>query len=75
MIYDFIFQFINRTWSDRTSIPAGPENVGGVDRYKYFRRPIVPYAQAPVDVILEPQKPQINQEEDTSTYCVSDKNN
>jgi len=73
--YETVFQqtdpvpgFINRNWSDRTQLPREESNVGGSDRYKYFRRPVVPYSQAPVDVILEPQKPQIIEEEDTGTH-------
>ena len=46
----------------------GPENVVGTNRYRYFRRPIVPYSQAPVDVILEPAKPQIQEEIDVGTH-------
>ncbi|CAG5113339.1 Oidioi.mRNA.OKI2018_I69.chr2.g7450.t1.cds [Oikopleura dioica] len=34
----------------------GARDVGGEDRYKYFRRPNVPFSQAPADVILEPPR-------------------
>lgn len=50
--YETVFQqtdpvpgFINRNWSDRTQLPREESNVGGSDRYKYFRRPVVPYSQ------------------------------
>jgi len=60
--------FVNRQWADRTQLPQGPAHVLGTNRYRYFRRPIVPYAQAPVDVILEPAKPQIQEETDGGTH-------
>ena len=59
---DPVPKFINREWTDRaaidrrTSVKYGDRDVGGEDRYKYFRRPVVPYDQAPADVILEPAK-------------------
>ena len=75
--YETVFQqtdpvpgFINRNWADRTQLPREESNVGGSDRFKYFRRPVVPYSQAPVDVILEPQKPQIIEEEDTGKLII-----
>ena len=50
--YETVFQqtdpvpgFINRNWSDRTQLPREESNVGGSDRFKYFRRPVVPYSQ------------------------------
>ena len=50
--YETVFQqtdpvpgFINRNWADRTQLPREESNVGGSDRYKYFRRPVVPYSQ------------------------------
>jgi len=60
---DPVPQFITRSWTDRAqtdrraSVKYDARDVGGEDRYKYFRRPVVPYAQAPADVILEPPKP------------------
>lgn len=54
--------FIDKNYQDRASIDRqettfyGENNVGGEDRFKYFRRPNVPYNQAPADVILEPPK-------------------
>lgn len=60
---DPVPQFIKRNWTDRadldrtTSVKYDARDVGGEDRYKYFRRPVVPYDQAPADVILEPPKP------------------
>jgi hypothetical protein len=60
---DPVPEFIGRNWTDRaahdriTSVRYDNRDCGGEDRYKYFRRPVVPYAQAPADVILEPPKP------------------
>jgi len=59
---DPVPEFIGRNFTDRaaldrqTSVRYDDRDVGGEDRYKYFRRPVVPYAQAPADVILEPPK-------------------
>jgi len=59
---DPVPKFINREYTDRTlldqsdSFKYDARDVGGHDRYKYFRRPVVPCAQAPADVVLEPTK-------------------
>ena len=59
---DPVPKFINREYTDRTlldksdSFKYDARDVGGEDRYKYFRRPVVPCAQAPADVVLEPTK-------------------
>ncbi|CBY20994.1 unnamed protein product [Oikopleura dioica] len=63
---DPVPSFINKNYQDKALIDRqdtvfyGARDVGGEDRYKYFRRPNVPFSQAPADVILEPPRQVVN---------------